>query len=188
MKRTLFITIDPLFQIVSTITSTGFTVSNFENWGPFVLSLTFVMMFFGSCAGSTSGGAKIDRILYLFKNADNELYRCVYPHSILAVKVNGRVVNPELVNKVIAFLCIYMLLIVAGGMALTALGVPLVDAFFSAFSCISNTGLGAGITGYGNSYDILPDAAKWVLSFLMLIGRLEIFTVLVLLTPAFWRR
>lgn len=182
------VTIDPLFQIVSTITSTGFTVSNFENWGPFVLSLTFVMMFFGSCAGSTSGGAKIDRILYLFKNADNELYRCIYPHSILAVKVNGRVINPELVNKVIAFLCIYMLLIVAGGMALTALGVPLVDAFFSSFSCISNTGLGAGITGYGSSYDILPDAAKWVLSLLMLIGRLEIFTVLVLLTPAFWRR
>lgn len=182
------VTVDPLFQIVSTITSTGFTVSNFENWGPFVLSLTFVMMFFGACAGSTSGGAKIDRILYLFKNADNELYRCIYPHSVLSVKVNGKVVNPDLVNKVIAFLCIYMLLIVAGGMALTACGVPLVDSFFSSFSCISNTGLGAGVTGYGNSYDILPDAAKWILSLLMLIGRLEIFTVLVLLTPAFWRR
>jgi len=98
------------------------------------------------------------------------------------------VVSPDLVNKVIAFLCIYMLLIVAGGMALTACGVPLVDSFFSSFSCISNTGLGAGVTGYGNSYDILPDAAKWILSLLMLIGRLEIFTVLVLLTPAFWRR
>ncbi|MCM1067982.1 MAG: TrkH family potassium uptake protein [Muribaculaceae bacterium] len=182
------VTIDPLFQVVSTITSTGFTVSNFEEWGPFVLSLTFVMMFFGACAGSTSGGAKIDRILYLFKNADNELYRCIYPRSILSVKVNGRVVNPELVNKVIAFLCIYMLLVVGGGMALTACGVPLVDSFFSSFSCISNTGLGAGITGYGNSYDILPDAAKWILSLLMLTGRLEIFTILVLLTPAFWRR
>ena len=182
------VTIDPLFQIVSTITSTGFTVNNFESWGPFVLSLTFVMMFFGACAGSTSGGAKIDRILYLFKNADNELYRGIYPHSILSVKVNEKVVSPDLVNKVIAFLCIYMLLIVAGGMALTACGVPLVDSFFSSFSCISNTGLGAGVTGYGNSYDILPDAAKWILSLLMLIGRLEIFTVLVLLTPAFWRR
>ncbi len=182
------VTIDPLFQIVSTITSTGFTVNNFESWGPFVLSLTFVMMFFGACAGSTSGGAKIDRILYLFKNADNELYRCIYPHSILSVKVNEKVVSRDLVNKVIAFLCIYMLLIVAGGMALTACGVPLVDSFFSSFSCISNTGLGAGVTGYGNSYDILPDAAKWILSLLMLIGRLEIFTVLVLLTPAFWRR
>ena len=182
------ITIDPLFQVVSTITSTGFTVNNFESWGPFILSLTFVMMFFGACAGSTSGGAKIDRILYLFKNANNELYRCLYPNSILSVKVNGKVVSPDLVSKVIAFLCIYMLLIVGGGMALSLFDVPIVDAFFSSFSCLSNTGLGAGITGYGNSYDILPDAAKWILSALMLIGRLEIFTVLVLLTPAFWRR
>ena len=180
--------IDPLFQIVSTITSTGFSTSNYEAWGPFVLSLTFVMMFFGACAGSTSGGAKIDRILYLFKNAHNELYRCLFPNSIMSVKVNDRVVNPELVSKVIAFLCIYMLLIVAGGMALTACGVPLVDAFFSSFSCLSNTGLGAGVTGYGNSYDILPDTAKWILSFQMLTGRLEIFTILVLFTPAFWRR
>ena len=182
------VTLDPLFHIVSTITSTGFTVSNFESWGPFVLSLTFVMMFFGSCAGSTSGGAKIDRILYLFKNAHNELYRSLYPNAILAVKINGRVVNPDLVNKVIAFLCIYMLLVVAGGLSLTLFGVPLVDAFFSSFSCLSNTGLGAGVTGYGNSYDILPDATKWILSALMLIGRLEIFTVLVLFTPAFWHR
>lgn len=181
------VTLDPLFQIVSTITSTGFSVSNFENWGPFVMALTFVMMFFGSCAGSTSGGAKIDRILYLFKNARNELYRCIYPNAILSVKINGKVVNPDLVSKVIAFLCIYMILVVVGGMALSMFDVPIVDAFFSSFSCLSNTGLGAGITGYGSSYDILPDAAKWILSALMLIGRLEIFTVLVLLTPAFWR-
>ena len=170
------VTIDPLFQIVSTITSTGFTVNNFESWGPFILALTFVLMFFGACAGSTSGGAKIDRILYLFKNSKNELYRCLYPNAVLSVKVNGRVVNPDLVSKVIAFLCIYMLLIVGGGMSLTLFDVPIVDAFFSSFSCLSNTGLGAGVTGYGNSYDILPDAAKWILSSLMLIGRLEIFT------------
>lgn len=182
------VTIDPLFQVVSTITSTGFTVSNFEAWGPLVLSLTFVMMFFGACAGSTSGGAKIDRILYLFKNAHNELYRCVYPHSIMSVKVNGRAVNPDLVSKVIAFLCIYMLLIVAGGTLLSACGVPIIDAFFSSFSCMSNTGLGAGITGHGGSFDLLPDTAKWILSLLMLTGRLEIFTVLVLFTPSFWRR
>lgn len=182
------VTIDPLFQIVSTITSTGFTVTNFEAWGPLVLALTFVMMFFGACAGSTSGGAKIDRILYLIKNARNELYRCIYPNSILSVKVNEKVVSPDLVTKVIAFLCIYMMLVVAGGIALAACGVPIIDAFFSAFSCISNTGLGAGVTGFGGSYDLLPDFAKWVLSLLMLTGRLEIFTVLVLFTSAFWRR
>jgi trk system potassium uptake protein TrkH len=182
------VTIDPLFQIVSTITSTGYTAQNFEAWGTFVLSLIFVMMFCGSCAGSTSGGAKIDRVLFLIKNCRNELYRCVHPNSILAVRVNGKVVSHDLVNKVIAFLSIYMMLIVVGGIVLTAFRIPLVDAFFSSFSCMSNTGLGAGVTGYGGSYEIIPDVGKWILSALMLIGRLEIYTILIIFTPAFWRK
>ena len=180
------LTIDPLFQIVSTMTSTGFTPSNFEQWGPLVLALVFMLMLFG--AGSTSGGAKIDRLLFLVKNCRNELYRCIYPHAIMSVRVNGKVVSNDIVGKVIAFLCIYMLLISIGGTAMAAMGVPIIDAFFSAFSCMSNTGLGAGITGYGGSYEMLPDAAKWLLSFLMLTGRLEIFTVLLLFAPSFWRK
>lgn len=188
MRSWVDVTIDPLFQIVSTITSTGFTVTDFESWGPLVMALTFVMMFLGACAGSTSGGAKIDRALYLFKNARNELYRCIYPNAILSVKINGKIISQELVSKVIAFLCIYVILIAAGGIVLSACGVPIIDAFFSAFSCMSNTGLGAGVTGYGGGYDMLPDTAKWVLSFLMLTGRLEIFSVLVLFTPSFWRK
>lgn len=182
------LTIDPLFQIVSTMTSTGFTPSNFEQWGPLVLALVFMLMLFGACAGSTSGGAKIDRLLFLVKNCRNELYRCIYPHAIMSVRVNGKVVSDDIVGKVIAFLCIYMLLISIGGTAMAAMGVPIIDAFFSAFSCMSNTGLGAGITGYGGSYEMLPDAAKWLLSFLMLTGRLEIFTVLLLFAPSFWRK
>lgn len=182
------ITIDPLFQIVSTITSTGYSSTNYEAWGPFVLSLMFLMMFSGACAGSTSGGAKIDRLLYLFKNCRNEVYRCIHPNAIMSVRINDKVVSTDLVNKVIAFLCIYMLLIVCGGLALSTLNVPLVDSFFSSFSCVSNTGLGAGITGYGSSYEVIPDLGKWILSLLMLIGRLEIFTVLLLFTTAFWRK
>lgn len=182
------LTIDPLFQIVSTMTSTGFTPSNFEQWGPLVLALVFMLMLFGACAGSTSGGAKIDRLLFLVKNCRNELYRCIYPHAIMSVRVNGKVVSNDIVGKVIAFLCIYMLLISIGGTAMAAMGVPIIDAFFSAFSCMSNTGLGAGTTGYGGSYEMLPDAAKWLLSFLMLTGRLEIFTVLLLFAPSFWRK
>ena len=182
------LTIDPLFQIVSTMTSTGFTPSNFEQWGPLVLALVFMLMLFGACAGSTSGGAKIDRLLFLVKNCRNELYRCIYPHAIMSVRVNGKVVSDDIVGKVIAFLCIYMLLISIGGTAMAAMGVPIIDAFFSAFSCMSNTGLGAGITGYGGSSEMLPDAAKWLLSFLMLTGRLEIFTVLLLFAPSFWRK
>ncbi len=182
------VTIDPLFQIISTITSTGLTVSNFENWGTFVLAILFMLMFFGACAGSTSGGAKIDRLLYLLKNTRNELYRSLHPSAILSVRINGRVVPPDIVSKVIAFLCLYVMIIMVGGIVLTAFDIPLVDSFFSSFSCISNTGLGSGVTGYGESYEAIPDIGKWVLSLLMLIGRLELFTVLLLFTPGFWRK
>ena len=181
-------TIDPLFQIISTITSTGLTITDFESWGTFVLALMFVLMFTGACAGSTSGGAKIDRILFLLKNTNNELYRCIHPNTITRVRINGKVIPSDIVAKVIAFLCIYVMLIMAGGIVLTAVGMPLIDAFFSAFSCVSNTGFGAGVTGYGESFDIVPASGKWVLSMLMLIGRLELFTVLILFTPGFWRK
>ncbi|MBD5244765.1 MAG: TrkH family potassium uptake protein [Barnesiella sp.] len=188
MHSLMDITLDPLFQIISTITSTGLTVGNFENWGTFVLSILFILMFFGACAGSTSGGAKIDRMLYLLKNTRNELYRSLHPAAILNVRVNGKVMSADVVSKVIAFLCLYVMVIAVGGIILTAFDIPLVDAFFSSFSCISNTGLGAGVTGYGESYDIIPDIGKWVLSLLMLIGRLELFTVLLLFTQGFWRK
>lgn len=180
------VTIYPLFEIVSAITSTGLSVCNFEAWGPFVIALMFVIMFTGACAGSTSGGAKIDRILFLLKNTRNELYRCIHPNAIMRVRINHKVIAPDIVSKVIAFLCIYVLVILVGGIILTAIGLPLVDAFFSAFSCISNVGMGAGVTGYGSSFDIVPAAGKWVLSALMLIGRLELFTVLILFTRSFW--
>jgi len=85
-------------------------------------------------------------------------------------------------------LCLYVMLIMVGGIVLTTIGIPLVDAFFSAFSCIGNTGLGAGVTGYGGSYDIIPDFGKWVLALLMVIGRLELFTVLILFSRDFWRK
>lgn len=182
------LTLDPLFQIISTITSTGYTVANFENWGTFVLSLVFALMFFGACAGSTSGGAKIDRMLYLVKNSRNEIYRCVHPRNIYTVRLGDKVVPHELVTKVIAFLCLYVMIIMVGGIVMTGLGLPLIDSFFSTFSCISNTGLGAGITGYGGNYDIVPDVGKWVLALIMLIGRLELFTILILFTSAFWKK
>lgn len=182
------VTIDPMFQIVSTITSTGYTARNFEAWGPFVLALTFVLMFFGGCAGSTSGGAKVDRMLFLFKNSRNELYRTLHPNDVMTVRVNDRIVPAHVVSKVIAFLCLYVIIIAFGGIALTACGLPLVDSFFCSFSCLSNIGLGAGITGYGGGYDLVPTLGKWILSFLMLVGRLELFTVLILFTPGFWRK
>lgn len=182
------VTIYPLFQIVSTITSTGLSVCDFMVWGPFSVALMMVLMLTGACAGSTSGGAKIDRMLLLVKSSRNELYRCLHPNAITSVRVNQKVVPPDLVSKVIAFFCIYVMVILAGGIILCAIGMPLVDSFFCAFSCVSNTGFSSDVTALGGSFSPVPIAGKWVLSALMLIGRLELFTVLVLFTRSFWKK
>lgn len=180
--------IDPLFQIISIITSTGYTLDAFDSWGPLILSITILLMFIGACAGSTSGGVKVDRILVLVKYLKNELHKCIRPNYVTAVRMNGKPMNMELVNKVVAFLSLYVIIIMCGGVALTIFGVPLFDSFFSAFSCMSNTGLDSVITGYGSTYLHMPDGAKWILAILMLIGRLEVFTVLILISRTFWRK
>lgn len=182
------LTIDPVFHIVSAMTSTGFGAGNFESWGALSIVLTIIMMYFGACAGSTTGGAKLDRLVYLFKNFKIEIKRSVSPRSIKAIRVNGQIITPENTNEIIAFLLIYTGLIVLGGVLLAAMDFPIVDAFFSSISCISNNGLGSGVTGVTGSYDFLPNIGKWVMSFLMLAGRLEIFALIMLLTPSFWRR
>lgn len=183
------VTINPLFQIISTMSSTGYAIVNFEQWGPMVLGLLFLMMFFGACAGSTSGGAKLDRGICLMQFCRNEIYRTLYPNTIKRVRLGTTIMSPDAVNKVMAFLCLYVLVIVTGGLVLTGMGVSLVDAFFSAFSCVSNTGLGSGVTGYdGAHYSVIAAPGKWVLALLMLIGRLELYTVLLLFSPAFWHR
>ena len=182
------LTIDPIFHIVSAMTSTGFGVGNFEAWGELSLVLTIIMMYFGACAGSTTGGAKLDRLVYLFKNFKIEVKRSVSPRSMKAIKVNNQLITPENTNEIIAFLLIYTALILFGGILLSALDFPIVDAFFSSISCVSNNGLGSGVTGVTGSYDFLPSIGKWVMSFLMLAGRLEIFALIMLLTPTFWKK
>lgn len=182
------VTIDPIFHIVSAMTSTGFGAGNFEAWGELALVLTILMMYFGACAGSTTGGAKIDRLLYLFKNFGVEVRRAISPRSMKAVRINDQIVTPENTNEIIAFLLIYTLLIIVGGLLLSAFGFPIVDAFFSSISCISNNGLGAGITGVTGSFDFVPSVGKWLMSFLMLAGRLEIFALILLISPSFWKK
>lgn len=182
------LTIDPVFHIVSAMTSTGFGAGNFELWGELALVLTIIMMYFGACAGSTTGGAKIDRLLYMLKNFKIEVKRVVSPRSMKAVRINNHVITPENTNEIIAFLLIYTALILFGGILLSALDFPIVDAFFSAISCASNNGLGAGVTGVTGSFDFLPSVGKWVMSFLMLAGRLEIFALIMLVMPSFWKK
>lgn len=182
------LTIDPVFHIVSAMTSTGFGAGNFEAWGELALVLTILMMYFGACAGSTTGGAKIDRLLYLLKNFMVEVRRAVSPRSMKAIRINNQVITPENTNEIGAFLLIYTALIILGGILLSAMDFPIVDAFFSSISCASNNGLGAGITGVTGSFDFVPTTGKWVMSFLMLAGRLEIFALIMLVSPSFWRK
>lgn len=182
------ILIKPLFQIVSMFSSTGYTVQGFTQWGTLTLGLIFIMMYVGGCAGSTSGGSKIDRSIVLFKYCRNEINRCIHPSTITTVKVNSKVQPHGLVSKVVAFMCLYAMVIILGALIIMVFGENPVHAFFSAFSCISNTGISAGDALYGNDYSTFAAPSKWVLSGIMLIGRLELYTILILVTRAFWRR
>lgn len=178
------VTIDPLFQVVSCVTSTGYTLEGFFGWGPSAMAVALILMFTGGCAGSTSGGAKIDRLVYLKKYLSTQIRMILRPNSVCSVIVNHKVIPATTVGKVVAFICIYVAVMVVGGVALTTLGVPLSRAFYASFACISN----AGLETLTHSFSAIPQAGLWVLSAVMLIGRLEIFTVIILFTRSFWHR
>ncbi len=182
------VTIDPLFQTISIISSTGITEPDFNDWGAISTLVLIVMMFMGACAGSTSGGAKIDRFIILFKFLKNEFYKIMHPSTVTSVTINGKGLPNAIVTKTLAFLFVYAVVIVLGGMLLSLLGMPLRSGLFSALSAISSTGLGTSITGLTGNFGNIPDAAKWILSFIMLVGRLELFTVLLIFTPTFWKK
>lgn len=180
------VTIDPLFQAVGTISSTGLSEPDLAQWGALSTIVLVILMFTGACSGSTSGGAKIDRIIVLLKFLKNEFFKMMYPNNVTAVAINGRGIKLGLVQKVLAFLCLYVIVVFMSGTALVMIGVSLRESFFYSLSAISNTGIGTDAVGLGQGFSALPDAAKWVLSLVMLTGRLELYTVLLIFTPYFW--
>ncbi len=182
------VTIDPVFQVVSLITSTGYMLGSFNGWGPAIAAIALILMFAGGCAGSTSGGAKIDRIVYLLKFLGNSMARALRPNAVLPVRVSHRVVPSTQVNAVVAFLFLYVILTAAGALLLSAGGVPAGDSFVSALGAMSNASLSSSDSVIGCDYLSLNPMAHYVLAALMLIGRLEIYSVLVLFTSNFWRK
>lgn len=182
------ILIDPLFQVVSMITSTGYTLDIFPSWGPVVILVMLLLMLSGGCAGSTSGGAKIDRFIVLFQHCRNEIERCLYPNAILSVRTGSRVVNRDLVSKSIVFLCLFVMIIVATTTFLTATGAGISHSFMLTMVAITNSGISLPDYIANTDFYNISDLGKWVLSLVMLVGRLEIFTVLLLFMPSFWRR
>lgn len=180
--------IDPAFQIVATMTSTGYVVPGLSKWAPLLLALLLPMMVFGACAGSTSGGAKLDRMIVLTRYVRNSLKRTLHPNSINKIEIDGRVLSNDTVTHAISFLALYAIVIIAIAGILTALGVGISDSLFSSASCVSNAGISPDTFGGETAIASLPVVGKLVLSLAMLIGRLEVFTILVLLMPGFWRR
>jgi trk system potassium uptake protein TrkH len=175
-----------LFQTVSIGTTTGFTTAEFYYWPGFLEILLLFTSFVGGCAGSTGGGIKVIRFLLLIKQGLREIGRLVHPSAQLPVRLGRRSVNHRVVDAVWGFFSLYVASFVLMYLALAATGLDLMTAFSAVAACINN--LGPGLGAVGANYANLNDPAKWILCFAMLLGRLEIFTLLVLLTPAFWRR
>ena len=177
-----------LFQVISLHTSTGFATDDYMQWSPVLWGLLTIIMLMGACAGSTTGGLKCIRMVILTKVSRNEFKHILHPNAILPVRINKQVISPSIVSTVLAFCFIYIAIIVIGTLLMMAMDVGAEESMGCVISSIGNMGPGLGKTGPAYSWNALPDAAKWLLSFLMLLGRLELFTVLLLFTPDFWKR
>lgn len=177
-----------LFQVVSILTTTGYGTADYEMWSSTSQMVLFVLMFMGGCAGSTGGGMKIIRSLILIKFGLNELKRLIHPQAILPVRIGNSVIPREIVTNIAGFFIFYVALFVAGVLFMSQLGLTLDTAMGSVAATIGNIGPGLGDVGPSDNYAFIPDIGKWFLSFLMLVGRLEIYTVLIIFTPSFWKK
>ncbi len=176
-----------LFQVLTVITTTGFVTADFTIWTPFLTSMFFIMMFAGACAGSTAGGVKIVRHIIMIKNGFLEFKRTIHPNAIIPVRYNEKPVSRGIVFNIMAFFILYLLVFVFGTLVFTLWDIDLVTSLGAAASSLGNIGPALGKLSPVNNYSILPDAGKWWSAFLMLLGRLELFTVLIIFTPSFWK-
>jgi trk system potassium uptake protein TrkH len=176
------------FQVTSVLTTTGFTTADFDAWPSLSRIILFFLMFIGGSAGSTGGAVKVARIAILFKHAGSELMRVIHPRRVGVPTLSGRPVSDEVVSSVLAFIFIYVAVFVLGVLAVSAAGLDPVSSFGAVAATLGNVGPGFGLVGPAGNYGFLPDLTKWILILCMLIGRLEIYTVLGLLLPGFWRR
>jgi len=178
---------DSLFQVVSIITTTGFATADYLTWQPILILLIFALFFFGSSAGSTGGGIKIMRIVLLFKNSYYELRRMIHPSAVIPVKFNKHSVDSKIITNVLAFFMLYIFVFALGTIVFSIVEPDMESAMGAVASSLGNIGPGLGNVGPVESYAHIHPFGKWLLSFLMLLGRLELFTVLILFSPSFWK-
>ncbi len=179
---------DSLFQVVSIITTTGFATADYLTWNPFLTILIFSLFFFGGSAGSTGGGIKIMRVVLLMKNSYYELRRLLHPNAVIPVRFNKRSVSEHIITNVLAFFMIYFIIFFFSTILFTLIEPDMESAMGAVATSLGNIGPGLGNVGPAENFHHVQPVGKWFLSFLMLLGRLELFTVLVLFSPAFWRK
>ncbi|MFB3100315.1 MAG: potassium transporter TrkG, partial [Gammaproteobacteria bacterium] len=177
---------DAIFQSISIATTTGFTTTQYQNWPNFLPVLLLLASFIGACAGSTGGGLKVVRMLLLFKQGMREIKRLIHPHAIFIIKINNKPLQERVINAVWGFFAAYIFVFIFLQLLLMATGLDTVTAFSAMAACMNN--LGPGLGDVSAHYDNINNTAKWILCLAMLMGRLEIFTLLVLFSPVFWRK
>lgn len=177
-----------LFQVLAIVTTTGFVTADFTNWTPFLTVFFFGLMFLGGCAGSTSGGIKVMRHLLIIKNGLLEFKRTLHTNAIIPVRFNKKTISEHIVYNIIAFFVLYMLLFIIGALVLGFLGLDFESAIGGAASSLGNVGPALGDLNPVVNFSALPEFGKWWCGFLMLLGRLELFTVLILFVPYFWKK
>lgn len=176
------------FNVVSVVTTTGFASSDYNAWGGFAQVVFFILLFIGGCTGSTAGGVKVFRWEVLFKLAGVHLKRLLHPHGIFVVDFNKRPIPQTVLDSVLGFVAVFFLTFAIFALGLTVVGMDLISALSGSAQALSNVGPGLGpIIGPAGNFKTVPEAAKWIMSFEMLLGRLELFTVIVLFTRSFWR-
>jgi len=176
------------FQVVSLLSGTAFFTTNYLGWAPFLWTLLLFIMLIGGCAGSTTSGLKVVRVSLLLKNSINEFKRLLHPNAVIPVKYNQKVVAPQIITNILAFVALYVLIIIGSILIFASLGLNLDESVGSSITFLNNVGPGLGKFGPIDNYSQFPTIAKCYASFLMLVGRLEIFTVLFVLMPSFWKR
>jgi trk system potassium uptake protein TrkH len=177
-----------VFQVVSVATTTGFVTEDFDQWVPLMKFVLVGLMIVGGCMGSTAGGIKVTRILVFGKNIIRELHRMIYPHGVRPLRVGTRVLEPHVGANIMAFGSLYTLAFVLGTTAMVAYDYDLLSSCTASLAALSNIGPGLGAVGPAQNWGHLPDTVKWVMSGLMLMGRLELFSVVILFSPWVWRR
>ncbi len=176
------------FQVVSILTTTGYATDNYNHWPAMAQMILLLCMFFGASAGSTGGGMKMLRIMCCFKFSYKELFALLHPHAVTRVKIGGKTVSDSVIGSILGFLVLYMAIFAISSVLLTAMGVDFVTAFSAVASSLGNIGPGLGNVGPVDNYAHMPYMGKWLLAWCMLLGRLEIYTVIIFLVPEFWRK